>query len=454
MSHDRADLLALVDRAPDDVLFAGAAGDVTASAFLRDVWREAAAMPQGRHMVNLCASRYWFAVGFAACLLRGQISLLTGDASAHGLAALGSRFAGSWVLTDDPNARYPLPCQVIGPDLLPALPSRDVPRIEAGRVAVIVFSSGSTGEPVGTAKTFGELALRSQAAACRFGFRADAPAMIVGTVPPHHMYGFETTVLLPLHAAVASWCDPVFYPPDLRTPLAACAGRLVLVTTPLQLRAMLAMKGAARTPDTVISATAPLDARLAAEAEALWGADVQEIFGATEVGSIASRRTVRDATWWLYPGVTLTDEDRPVVAARGAPPRPLSDIVELVEDGDGFRLLGRCGDMVKLGGRRASLAGLSRALTELDGVSDGVFLAPDDIETRPTARLMALVVSKNLSNDQVLGGLRQRIDPVFLPRPLVRVPALPRNGLGKLPRQALLALLAEHAPGPAHGLTA
>ena len=110
--------------------------------------------------------------------------------------------------------------------------------------------------------------------------------------------------------------------------------------------------------------------------------------------------------------------------------------------------------MVKLGGRRASLAGLSRALTELDGVSDGVFVAPDDIETRPTARLMALVVSPALSNDQVLGGLRARIDPVFLPRPLVRVPALPRNGLGKLPRQALLALLAEHAPGPAHGLTA
>ena len=392
-------------------------------------------------------------MGFAACLLRGQVSLLTGDHSAHGLAALGQRFAQTWVLTDDPAARFAVPHLAIGP--APAPPCPDAPLIEAGRPAVVVFSSGSTGEPVGTAKTFGELALRSRAAGQRFGFDGDdTAATIVGTVPPHHMYGFETTVLLPLHAAVSSWCDPVFYPGDLRAALSATRGRLVLVTTPLHLRAMLAMVGARRAPDAVISATAPLDAALAAEAEALWGAEVLEIFGASEVGSIASRRTVRDAAWSLYPGVTLTGEARPLVGAPGAAKRPLSDVVALVEGGRAFRLLGRCGDMVKLAGRRASLAALSRTLTELEGVSDGVFLAPDDIETRPTARLMALVVSPALSRDQVLGGLRQRIDPVFLPRPLVRVPALPRNGLGKLPRQALLALLAEHAPGPRGGAVA
>jgi acyl-coenzyme A synthetase/AMP-(fatty) acid ligase len=33
--------------------------------------------------------------------------------------------------------------------------------------------------------------------------------------------------------------------------------------------------------------------------------------------------------------------------------------------------------------------------------------------------------------------LRQRIDPVFLPRPLLIVEELPRNATGKLPQQAL-----------------
>jgi acyl-coenzyme A synthetase/AMP-(fatty) acid ligase len=37
-----------------------------------------------------------------------------------------------------------------------------------------------------------------------------------------------------------------------------------------------------------------------------------------------------------------------------------------------------------------------------------------------------------------MGALRERMDPAFLPRPLVLVEALPRNALGKLPREALL----------------
>jgi acyl-coenzyme A synthetase/AMP-(fatty) acid ligase len=36
--------------------------------------------------------------------------------------------------------------------------------------------------------------------------------------------------------------------------------------------------------------------------------------------------------------------------------------------------------------------------------------------------------------------LRRRIDPVFLPRPLVLVERLPRNATGKLPQQSLQAL--------------
>jgi acyl-coenzyme A synthetase/AMP-(fatty) acid ligase len=39
--------------------------------------------------------------------------------------------------------------------------------------------------------------------------------------------------------------------------------------------------------------------------------------------------------------------------------------------------------------------------------------------------------------------LRQHLDPLFLPRRVVLVPALPRNALGKLPREALLRMVAQ-----------
>ena len=54
--------------------------------------------------------------------------------------------------------------------------------------------------------------------------------------------------------------------------------------------------------------------------------------------------------------------------------------------------------------------------------------------------LTAFVVAPDLSREEILRALRERIDPVFLPRPLHRVAALPRNATGKLPYEALLQL--------------
>ena len=456
LNHDQASAVALIDRSPQAVLYRGSQGDVTAAAFLNDVARSAALLGDADYVVNCCTNRYWFAVGFAASLVRGKITLLTGDHSHHALRVLRDRFGAMQIVSDGAGLtdkfETALQHTLIGAAMAPAPAFTVMPAIESGQVAVVAFTSGSTGEPVGTVKNFGELVARSRAAGVQFGFGENDPATMIGTVPPHHMYGFETTLVLPWHAGVSSWCDPVFYPADLHAALQEAGGHNVLVTTPLQLRGMLEMARPANLPATVISATAPLDVELARQTERLWNTEVLEIFGATEVGSIASRRTVTEADWTLYPGVEMTDRNGAVVSAPWAEPRPLNDVVELLDGGSRFRLLGRCGDIVKLGGRRASLAGLTHVLTGVPGVADGVFLAPDDLETRPTARLMALVVSPGLSGEQVMELLRGQIDPVFMPRPLVCVPALPRNAFGKLPRQALLALVAQHSRRRGGGL--
>jgi acyl-coenzyme A synthetase/AMP-(fatty) acid ligase len=257
------------------------------------------------------------------------------------------------------------------------------------------------------------------------------------------MYGFETTVLLPLHAPTSSWCGPTFYPTDVQAALAAVPEPRILVTTPLQMGGLLRAATPLPALRAVISATAPLDADLAAAVEAQWQTQVLEIFGATEVGSIASRRTIDGDRWALYPEVRLTpQDDLVVVTAPFAPPVPLADEVELLEQ-DQFRLLGRRTDIVKLGGHRASLSGLNRVLTGLDGVTDGAFVVPDDLNQQPTARLLAVVVAPDRSADSILRELRERLDPLFLPRRVVLVPSLPRNALGKLPREALLRMVSQ-----------
>ena len=49
--------------------------------FLGDATRLAAELPDRRHVLNLCVDRYRFAVGFAAGLLRRQVSLLPPNAT-------------------------------------------------------------------------------------------------------------------------------------------------------------------------------------------------------------------------------------------------------------------------------------------------------------------------------------------------------------------------------------
>jgi acyl-coenzyme A synthetase/AMP-(fatty) acid ligase len=73
-------------------------------------------------------------------------------------------------------------------------------------------------------------------------------------------------------------------------------------------------------------------------------------------------------------------------------------------------------------------------------VQDGVFVNPGN-DGEHIARLAALVVAPGLTEAEILTELRRSVDPVFLPRPLVKVDRLPRTEAGKLPRTALLELL-------------
>jgi len=427
--------LPLTARAPEEIVFRRGAEPVTTARFLAEAAALADRLPGGGPVLNVCTDRYLALLGFAAALMRGQVTLLSADRTPQRLAEIAARHGALCALSDTPA---PLPLPVIAPtaDAGTLAPN---PAIPAGRTAAIGFTSGSTGEPQAHAKPWGALVAGARAAAARF---AVAPGTnIVGTIPAQHMYGFETTLMLPLHGGGAGHAGPVFYPSDIQAALAAVPAPRLLVTTPLQLRALLGAGIALPPLAGVISATAPLDARLAAEAEAAWGAPVREIYGATEAGSVASRRTTREEGWEPYPGVAFAiAEGGASVTVPGLPaPVPLADRLEWCGQGR-FRLAGRLTDMVKLAGKRASIAGLTRILTGIEGVEDGLFLAPDDLERNPRARLAAAVVAPGMDAKAVLAALRERVEPAFLPRPIVLLDALPRDAVGKVSRAAVAAL--------------
>lgn len=156
---------------------------------------------------------------------------------------------------------------------------------------------------------------------------------------------------------------------------------------------------------------------------------------------MATRRTAREAAWTMLSGMALHAEGDQVLVTGPQLPEAvvLSDLVELHSPTQ-FRLLGRRADQVNIAGKRASLADLNLKLLAIAGVADGVFVAPDETDG-VRQRLAALVVAPHLSEREILEQLREFLDPAFLPRPLVKVAALPRTDTGKLPREKLLALL-------------
>ncbi|WP_338665672.1 AMP-binding protein [Pararoseomonas sp. SCSIO 73927] len=421
-------------RAPGDLFALRGREPVTAGRYLADVAALAARLPEAPYVLNLCADRYLALVGFGAALARGQVTLLSADRSPHRQRELAAAWPGTVAIADGVET-------VIPTVLADARGEGEWANftIPADRVAAIGFTSGSTGEPRPHAKPWGALAAAARAAAARFGLDDAAdPATVIGTVPAQHMYGFETTVMLPLRAPVAVHSGPHFYPVEVAEAVAAAPGRRVVVTTPLQLRALVA--GGVRGASAFISATAPLSPTLAGEAEAALGAPVLEIYGATEMGSIASRRTMEGEAWTLYDGVVLEGDEAAAARVPGLPePVPLADLIQAEPDGR-FRLLGRRGDMVKRGGKRASLAGLNRVLSEIEGVEEGVFLAPDDLEANPAARLAAYVVAPGRTSGEIVAALRERVEAVFLPRPVVLVDRLPRDAVGKITRRGLQSL--------------
>jgi acyl-coenzyme A synthetase/AMP-(fatty) acid ligase len=71
----------------------------------------------------------------------------------------------------------------------------------------------------------------------------------------------------------------------------------------------------------------------------------------------------------------------------------------------------------------------------IEGVQDGVIFLPPQ-SSQPEVRPVALVVS-DLPEKMILAALALRVDATFLPRPIRKVSALPRNETGKLTAAAL-----------------
>ena len=449
-------------RASSDAMLLGPGGEISAGTFFARVRELAEALPDAPFVINLAESRAGFMLGFAAALVRGQTSLLPSGQGRRDWEALAAQYPLASIISDrvidsprafafDITPYLAMDTRVETP-LQSDLNAKPIPLIPDDFTAAILFTSGSTGKPTAHVKSWGQLVRGAANLSAALGWTHSTRCAVVGSVPSQHMFGLESTVMLPWHAGCPVHLQKPLLPADLETALSQCGRPCWWMTTTVHLRPSLQAAIALPKIAGIIASTMSLPPALAAVAEGTWQVPVVEVYGSTETGALATRRTAKDEWWSPLGGVELKLETvggAPRILASGTHidvPVLLTDELRLNQDGR-FLWLGRSTDMLKIGGKRASLSALNQQIAEIPDIDDAVYFVPDASDdaithddAHPMRRLAAFYVSATLSPEQVRAALRARLDPVFVPRPLFRVSQLPRNANGKLAHLALMEL--------------
>lgn len=409
-----------------------------------DVWRHwLVSRPQGRWLLHK-RDPAAFCAALLALWETGRSAVLPGDDRPDTLSRLSSHVDG--IIADS------LPdTSTVTPASLAPTPVALSPEAEA----LVLYTSGSTGEPQMQRKRFDQLEAELANHATLWPLDGGA---VISQVSHQHIYGLLTGVLRPLCHNTPLCGDDCRYPEVMAARLdeaRAASLDVTLVSSPAQLSRLpdhLSRK-ASSGPNRIFSSGAPLAMKDAKRAEALLDAPITEIYGSTETGGIAHRRQSHDDVWRPLPGVEIAFDATQLRLRSAFLEHPdawwnQADHVEPMPNG--FRLLGRADRLVKLAGKRVSLSALERDLMQLANIHAVHCIKLNQRDTR----LGAVVAVAKDSLPHTRHERRERIEQlqrhlvdaheaVAIPRYWRFVEALPINDQGKLDHSRLEHLFAD-----------
>lgn len=416
-----------------------------------NAWRVAFATVPGEKVALYFEDSSTFACALFGAWHAGKQAVLPADAlpeTLRRLATICSGCAGDF----PPDA--PLP-RVIPSESPVSAPWQE---LDPERIALFVFTSGSTGEPTLVPKRLNQLSEEVRALETAFGPRLGS-ATVFASVTHQHMYGLPFRLLWPLAAGRAFAAERWTFPEDMARGLAdrACA----LITSPAHLKRLpetLDWSGARSHLRALFSAGGPLPDEALPLCDHAFNQHPIEIYGSSETGAVAWRQRVEEpnAPWRALPGMALTIEGD---ILRMAGPwlqdsgwQQASDKVRA--QGDGFALLGRADRIVKIEEKRISLQAVERALLETG------LLAEVRVVPLPGERVRLGVAAvpneagwslhdaqgRKALADTLRSQLSRSIEAIALPRHWRLTWALPVNAAGKTPESVLLPLFDPRRP--------
>ena len=415
---------------------------VTCANYLYDVNQLKSQLNDSNYLINLCRNRYYFTVVLGAALLSKKILLLPHNDAPQTITDLKVQYPQSQILVDND-------LNINTERNNPAWQTSIRPRLAKEQLAVIAFTSGSTGTPTQWHHYWGDLVTHAHDTAAGLKLKPRQTYHVIATVPSQHMYGLEHVIIMPMQRGDKINSKVPFYAADIKLCAEENSAPTILLSTPLHLRICTQMEAAPKNLVLIVSATACLDEELAREIETALDTPLVEIYGCTEAGAIATRRTTKDLKWHLLRNSHLHLENGQIFLQRCTTYTKvqqrilLSDQLQLCGSNK-FLFIARNNEQLNIAGKRISLTELNQKLCQIDGVEDGTFLLPKITKTSIERLIVFIIANSTISNSDIMTTLRKEIPTTFLPRRIIRLKQLPRTTIGKTDMQQLRKIYSDH----------
>ncbi len=330
--------------------------------------------------------------------------------------------------------------------------------LQPDAVQLLIFTSGTSAEPVAIEKRLGQLFAEVSALEQAFGARLQG-AEVLATVSHQHIYGLLFRVLWPLAAGRVFHAERYAFVEDLAAALSP--GQAVcLVASPAHLKRLPALD--LRALCAVFSSGGPLPDEALPDCWRVFGHAPLEVYGSSETGGIAwrQREPGQGSQWTALPGVRWRVEEELLYIASAHLPTPAwSAAADRARDlGDHFELLGRADRLLKIEEKRVSVAAVEAALLGSGLVRELRVLSLPSSTQHGRLQLAVVAVpnesgwalldqiGRKALGDRLRQQLLQSLEPVSAPRRWRFVSALPLNSQGKTTQAALLALFDPKRP--------
>lgn len=318
-------------------------------------------------------------------------------------------------------------------------------------------TSGSTGEAKTIIKTAQQMWRSASVLAESLPFPADNNWRAISTVSIQHVYGLTVHIMMALVCGWQIGRKQLFYPECIKAELQQTENA-VLVSSPAMLSSInwqtITMPKSLR---GVVSSGGALADDVSNQIRTAIQAPVVEIYGSTETGPIAIRDDIH--LWQRLPNSQLGQNEQEALWIEAdwiSGREQTADVVEF--EGLGFRLLGRCDRIVKIGDKRTSLVSIERQLLQHPFVED-CYIARHPTQNRLAAWVglseAGITAFREQGRRALIAELKQAVavkqDKSAIPRFWRFTDKLPRNSQSKINKLAFNQVCTETVLDPIWG---